>query len=87
MLSSATHVCPVCGFEQLDEAPYDSSGCPSFGICPCCGVEFGYDDSSRAHEDLRQAWVEGGMVWWSRSRSPPANWNPAQQIQRIASTV
>lgn len=83
MPSSATHTCPVCGFEGLDEAPYDAHGSASFGICPCCGIEFGYDDSSRSHEALRAAWIDRGMRWWSESRKPPVDWDPAAQLRRL----
>ena len=83
MDSSGTFTCPVCGFEGLDEAPYDALGCASYDICPCCGIEFGYDDASRAHEELRAAWVDRGMPWWSRSRKPPVHWDPAEQLRRL----
>ncbi len=83
MRSSSMYVCPVCGFPGLDEPAYDSHGCASFGICPCCGTEFGYDDSSRAHAELRAEWIRGGMPWWSRSREPPVAWDPAEQLRSL----
>lgn len=37
------YTCPVCGWPELDEPPYDDTGWGSFEICSCCGIEFGYD--------------------------------------------
>jgi rubredoxin len=30
------YICPVCGFDKLDESAYDNYNDPSFEICPCC---------------------------------------------------
>jgi len=75
-------VCPVCGFNSLDEPPYDEEGCATFSICPCCGNEFGYDDASAKYSKLRKKWIEEGMVWWSETQPPPANWDPIEQLKR-----
>src|ERR1700745_2695211 len=80
--SQELFVCPVCGYAGLGEAPYDEFGCASFGICPCCGTEFGYDDSSVAHADLRKKWVSGGMLWWSNRLLAPRGWDPVAQMRR-----
>ena len=48
------NICPVCGYNALHEPAYDRFGCASFEICPCCGIEFGYDDARRSHETLRE---------------------------------
>lgn len=77
-----TFSCPVCGFDGLGAPHRDRLGCASFDICPCCGTEFGYDDASRSHADLRRAWRQGGARWRSRSSPPPAGWNPAEQMKR-----
>jgi len=84
MLSSDDrYTCPVCGYTGLDEAPYVEFGCSSFGICPCCGTEFGYDDSSVSHADLRKKWVSGGMLWWSKNLVAPPDWDPVEQISAL----
>jgi hypothetical protein len=61
--SNQAYVCPVCGYPDLNEPVYDSFGCASYNICPCSGTEFGYDDSTVAHSDLREKWVSEGMKW------------------------
>lgn len=80
MPSRSRFVCLVCGFPALTIAPYSDDGIASFDICPCCGVEFGYDDATRTHADLRARWVAGGMKWWSQSSMAPAAWDPTAQV-------
>ncbi len=47
---SAHFTCPVCGYPSLQEEPFYS-----YEICPCCGVEFGFDDEGfdKGTEPLR----------------------------------
>jgi len=37
-------VCPVCGFNELIEKPYDGEGGASYEICPCSRFEYGFTD-------------------------------------------
>jgi predicted RNA-binding Zn-ribbon protein involved in translation (DUF1610 family) len=83
MPSNESYLCPVCGFDGLDEPPRDALGLASFGICPSCGTEFGYDDATRSHAELRTQWKDKGMPWFSRSKAPPAAWDPAEQLRRL----
>jgi hypothetical protein len=75
------NICPVCGNPDLHEPAYNDHKEASFEICPCCGVEFGYDDSGAPHRELRMRWIEGGMKWWSASRKPPDLWSPTDQLK------
>jgi hypothetical protein len=68
------HTCPVCAYKGLRYPPSD------FAICPSCGTEFGYDDTSKTYEDLRRDWIIGGMRWFSLSTPRPVNWNAVQQL-------
>lgn len=45
------------------------------------GTEFGYDDASRAHAQLRDDWIKNGMVWWSSYVEPRSRWNPLAQLK------
>jgi hypothetical protein len=74
-------LCPVCGFAGLTEPPYDSAGCASFDICPCCGTEFGYDDATKSHGELRKDWLAAGASWRSKAQGPPPNWDPLTQLR------
>lgn len=75
------YTCPVCGWAGLARAPYNQFGNPDFAICPCCGVEYGYDDSDGDHARLRSEWIGGGMRWWAKSRTPPPAWDPTSQLR------
>lgn len=78
------NVCLVCGFPDLEQAPYDL-GCATFVICPCCGTEFGNDDFTKSHHELREEWINEGMKWWD-SNPPPKNWNPHRQLRNAKLT-
>ncbi|MEP2827982.1 hypothetical protein [Parvibaculum sp.] len=73
------HICPVCGYDGLAEPAYDAGGCSSFEICPCCGIEFGYQDATTSHRVLRHRWVNQGMAW--SHGLPPAQWDPLKQLR------
>lgn len=80
--------CPICGYE-LGEDRWKND-CPTYAICSCCGIEFGYEDhgttkEERAvrHAELRREWIDRGMKWWSHSDVPPGNWDPRKQLERI----
>jgi hypothetical protein len=60
--------CIVCGFD-LGFKPWNEDS-PSDEICPCCGIQYGYDDADNAdlqrqqvYEQWRLRWVKGGMTW------------------------
>lgn len=73
--------CPVCGFVGLDEDPLKQK----YEICPCCFTEFGNDDLVLTHEQLREQWIENGMVWgngyFAKHIPTPKNWNPISQLE------
>jgi transcription elongation factor Elf1 len=83
MHNKSSFTCPVCGYSNLDEAPYDNYGYASHTICPCCGTEFGYDDFSTTHLALQKKWIDSGMMWWSKNIMPPDDWNPKEQLERL----
>ncbi|MDE0547415.1 hypothetical protein [Microbacterium sp. C7(2022)] len=64
MHSDENAYCRVCGYEPAD-APWGADGTePSWEICPCCGVEFGYEDASAAGvRKYRERWVAAGAPW------------------------
>ena len=41
------HNCRVCGY-YIDDLPWGKEdNCPTYEICPCCGVEFGNEDCTK----------------------------------------
>lgn len=84
------YICPVCGYSDLDSPPFDEFGAPSFNICPCCKVEFGYEDAAQnmsqlisRHKILRSDWISKGMPWWTEYSQPPDNWDPVKQLENL----
>ncbi len=75
------HTCPVCGYASLAEPPHDETGGASFEICPSCGTEFGYDDASKSHAELRKLWLAAGAPWRSRATAPPPDWSAIEQLR------
>lgn len=75
-----TYICPVCGYDKLDEPA------TRFEICPACGTEFGNDDYLYTHEELREKWIREGMKWWDEDIYRPANWSAVDQLNNISLT-
>ncbi len=66
------NLCPVCGYD-LGEPMGDGL------ICRCCGTQFGYQDSSRSHAELRAEWLAAGARRHSRRVPPPFGWSALKQ--------
>ncbi|HET8688926.1 MAG TPA: hypothetical protein VFM18_20140 [Methanosarcina sp.] len=79
-----SYTCPVCGYPELSEPPYDqNTNSPSFDICPCCGCEYGYDDATpKARDNFLKKWVSRGSPWFHPELMPP-QWNVKKQLQSI----
>ena len=82
MLSSV-YSCRVCGRIQA-EPPWGETGkFPTYDICDCCGVEFGYEDSTvESVQRYRHEWVKGGCQWFNAS-ARPADWKYEEQARNI----
>ena len=80
------YVCPVCGYDGLEESAYDKTGEPSFEICSCCGFEFGFDDFSehKTFEQYREEWIKNGAKWLNINEKPK-NWILEEQLKNIKS--
>ena len=65
-------ICPVCGYDNLSEVPYDAYGLPTYVICPCCGYEFGFDDESKgiSFSNYRKNWIRIGFPFFNKKRKP-----------------
>ena len=80
----ASHYCRVCGLDQ-GEPPWGEHGnSPSFGICFCCGVEFGYGDCSiEDTKRTREIWLAKGAPW-DEPKEKPDNWSLEEQMKNIS---
>lgn len=84
MSARKKHVCPVCGWPGLSEAPRSASGGGSYEICPCCGFQFGVSDDDEGITDAewRVRWIKAGMPWTSKAQPAPARWSAPRQLTR-----
>lgn len=75
--------CRVCGY-RMDDPPWGSDGrTPTFEMCPCCGVEFGYQDHTAGSVRLyREGWMKSACKW-DLERGRPKNWDLSQQLRQI----
>lgn len=75
--------CNICGYPNLDQPPRDETGGPSFEICPCCGGEFGYNDTTiQAEQSYRRNWIHNGTKWFIFGLKP-ADWSLRDQLLNI----
>lgn len=80
---NSLYFCRVCGLEQED-APWGANAkTPSYNICDCCGVEFGYEDSRlESIRIYRSAWIQKGMDWFLK-KNKPNDWCFEKNIKNI----
>jgi len=76
-------VCRICGLDQQERPWGADNHSPTFGICPCCGAEFGYHDFTLVGiREHRANWLSNGAKW----RDPkikPVHWSPEEQLKNI----
>jgi len=79
--SERSDICPSCGLTGVH--PRDDFGCATFEICECCGMEFGYEDSTiestRGH---RERWLAAGAQWFE-PKAKPQGWNLELQLANL----
>jgi hypothetical protein len=77
--------CRVCGLDQ-SEPPWGEDGrLPTFEICDCCGIEFGYEDATPdGVRAARNRWLARGAPWFNPKARPPG-WDIAVQMHNIPS--
>ncbi|OLY94437.1 hypothetical protein [Cnuella takakiae] len=75
--------CRVCGLEQIEKPWGDDGATPSFEICDCCGVEFGYEDSTELSiKRYREDWLRRGGEWFDK-KAKPIDWSLDEQIKYV----
>lgn len=59
MLNPKRNICKICGYSDKEFMPWGKNGkYPMFEICPCCGIESGYEDiSPESIESNRKKWI------------------------------
>ena len=74
------YICPVCGYDRLEEYPD-----LSYEICPCCGVEYGFDDfdfENLTFDTVRNKWLSEGAKWFMK-KEKPKNWDLEEQLKNL----
>ena len=81
---SKTYLCPICGFDKLQEEPFSKKNEPSYEICPCCGFEFGFNGENNvaSFHKYRKQWIADGASWFMKE-SEPKNWNYKKQLENV----
>lgn len=76
------YVCRICGFLNKNSF-YDEYRNPLYEICPCCGAESGYEDTTpSAVDNNRRKWIQEGSRWFHPELKPD-NWDLEAQLLRI----
>ncbi len=76
--------CRACGYEYpIDNPIWFDDESPSYDICSCCGVQFGYeDDDYEGVVGYRKHWLREGAKWFSANRRPK-DWDLKIQLKQI----
>jgi len=88
-MSKQKYICPVCGYDGLDEPAYGKNGEPSYNICSCCCFEYGVDDScgyrslEEDFNDYRGKWIEKKGCEWFEADQKPQNWELSKQLNNL----
>lgn len=83
MSKSTIHNCRVCGFYMMDPPWGDNGQFPTYEICPCCGVEFGYEDcTAESTKDYRKKWLNQNVKWFE-NKLKPDDWDLEKQMEGI----
>jgi len=76
--------CRVCGYDNEFLIWGESGNLPSFEICPCCGVQFGYSDETEEDCNFyRTFWAQNEALKWFSPKLRPDNWNWDEQKKLI----
>lgn len=73
--------------------PYNQYwGSGSYGVCECCGYEFGNDDEpggdapGDSFEESRTHWIEKRKAQWMYPELKPTNWDVFEQLKKAGLT-
>lgn len=67
--------CRVCWYKNSTKPWWDDNKTPTFDICPCCWVEFWYEDNNFISVILyRNKWINAGCIWFDINLKPN-NWD------------
>ncbi|PRX99885.1 hypothetical protein [Allonocardiopsis opalescens] len=76
--------CRVCGYGPGETNWHPAARPPSgFRICPCCGVESGFEDATvEGVRGYRREWLRRGARWFKPRLRPPG-WSLDAQLRSV----
>ena len=79
------YICPICGYDGLEEPPYDEIGEASLEICPCCSFKYGFDDNNlwETFESFREKWFANNLDFADKNKKQK-NWNVIKQLNNLS---
>lgn len=81
--SPHAHECMVCGCYSVDFPWGEDGKSPTFQLCPCCGVQFGKEDSTmESIKTYRAEWKNSGGNWFMKNEKPEG-WDIEEQMKNI----
>ena len=84
MPNDPRNYCRVCGLDQGEFIWGEDGRSPTYGICACCGVEFGYGDGDVENcVAIRHHWINIEGARWRESKEKPKGWILENQIKQI----
>lgn len=76
-------MCRICGLYLEDLRWGEDDKTPHYEICPCCGVEFGYEDYTvESAREYRSRWLAKGTPWFN-PQERLLNWSLQEQMACI----
>ena len=83
-IKSPENECRVCGYSYQSPTWFDDET-PSNDICVCCGVQFGYEDTTRdGVSEYRNEWIAKGAIWFSKHHKQKLkDWNLEAQLSQV----
>jgi len=83
MKNNLNYYCRVCGLKQQTKPWGEDGKTPTFDICSCCGVEFGYEDAKPLSvKKYREKWLQASADWFSK-KEKPKNWSLEEQLKNV----
>lgn len=84
MHNRGERICRICGLEYDSNIVRDEFGEPTFNICDCCGVEFGYEDITiKSVIHYRCYWLNELKAKWFIPKYKPNKWDINKQLENI----
>lgn len=81
--NNESYICRVCGLKQNEPQWGIDGQTPTYNICDCCGVEFGYEDSTLIGiKNYRKKWLDSGAKW-NYKKYKPDSWFLNEQLDNI----